>query len=346
MKKIGISKAKIKKLYWDEKLSISKIAEKLCVGEWFVWQEMNKKGIRRRSLSEANTLNNLSRKISISKKTLENLYIHQGWPTTKIAKMFSCHHSVILRRMGELGIKSRNLSEAMTKYSKNDFSGDFVEKAYLLGFRSGDLYVKRINPKGQVIRVECSTTSPGQIGLIKKLFSKYGHKYEYNFKGFRNEVRICYYLNNSFKFLLEKNKKVDKWILGNQKYFFAFLAGYIDAEGSIKIYGNKNCIEQARFTLATYDKTILRQIREKLISIGITCGILRIFSSKGYRTKRKPLPNKQDYYGFNICSKKSLLKLFNSIRGNIKHPDKFQDMKDAKENIKWRNEIFGNLRMG
>jgi len=123
------------------------------------------------------------------------------------------------------------------------------------------------------------------------------------------------------------------------------LAGYIDAEGSIKIHGNKGCIKQVRFLLASYDKLILQQIRKKLISVGIKCGHLGIVSPKGYKTEKKPLPYNENYYGFGIFSKNSLLRLFDNIQNYVKHPKRLQDLEKAKKNIKLRNKKFGNLRM-
>jgi len=342
-----MNKKELEKLYWSEKLSISEIAQKLGVSYWFVWQRMNKWGIKRRNLSEANTLNNLSRKIIIPESVIRELYIHKKLPVTKIAEVFNCHHSVILRRMKEFGIKSREWSEANTLYPKHNFSGDLIEKAYLLGFRAGDLYVCKPNKTGKTIRIEGNSTKLSQINLIKNLFGRYGRFVKYKLKGFREDDFWHSYclVNNTFDFLLRKEKTIPRWILNNKKYFSPFLAGYIDAEGSIKIYGNKGCIKQVRFILASYDKTILSQIRERLISIGIKCGRLRINSPKGYRTKRKPLPYKEDYYGFGIYSKKSLLQLFDCIQDYLKHPDRVYDLERTQRNIKWRNEKFGNLRM-
>jgi len=343
-KTIKVSKIILKNLYENKKLSISKIAKIYNCSYWFIWKKMKEYGIKARSLSDANKLNMLSHKINISKNTLQKLYVKRKIPVTKIAKMYKCHHKTILRKMKEFNIKSRSMPEAMTIYPKKNFSGELLEKAYLIGFRQGDLYVHRINPKGDTIRVECSTTHPKQIELFRRLFCKYGHIHEFQFNGFRRETRITCYLNNSFTFLLNKNDMIEKWILENDKYFFAFLAGYIDAEGHIGIhpYGNN---KQACFLLASYDKNILYQLWIKLISLDIKCPKPIISSKKGYVSKAKPLPYKKDYWVLGIYSKMSLLKIFDGISPHIKHAEKIMDIEKAINNINLRNIEFGNLRM-
>lgn len=346
-KQFKIRKEELKNLYFNQKLSILSIAKIYGCSYPTIWERMREFRINPRSLSEAMKLVMEKRKIQISDDELRNLYEKRKFSTLKIAKIYNCYHQTILRKMKNFGIKSRNNTEANTLYPKYDFSGDLVEKAYLLGFRTGDLHVCKVSKTGKTLRIEGTSTQLDQIKFIKRLFGKYGHIHKYKAKGFRREGfwHIYCLVNDTFDFLLLKKKRISQWVLGNKKYFSAFLAGYIDAEGCIKIYGNKNCIEQARFILASYDERILQQIREKLVSFGIKCGILRVMAPKGYKTQKKSLPYNQDYHGFNICSKKSLLQLFNCIQNNIKHPKKLQDLAKAKENINWRNKTFGNLRM-
>ncbi len=346
-KQFKIGKEELKNLYFNQKLSISSIAKIYGCSFITIWERMKEFRMKPRTLSKAMKLVMETRKIQISENDLRNLYEKRKLSTLKIAKIYNCYHQTILRKMKNFRIKSRNNTEANTLYPKYNFSGDLMEKAYLVGFRQGDLYVKEVSKGGTTIRIEGGSTQMVQIKLIKKLFSKYGYFNKYKARGFGgNNFWHSYCLvNNTFDFLLKKDKEIPHWILDNKKYFFTFLAGYIDAEGCIKIYGNKNSIKQARFVLASYDEKILQQIREKLVSLGIKCGILRVMAPKGYKTQKKPLPYNQDYHGFNICSKKSLLQLFNCIQNNIKHPKKLQDLAKAKENINWRNKTFGNLRM-
>lgn len=346
-KQFKIEREELKNLYFNQKLSISSIAKVYGCSYITVWKRMKEFKIKPRTLSEAMKLVMERRKIQISEDELRNLYEKRKLSTLKIAKIYNCYHQTILRKMKEFGIKSRENTEANTLYPKYNFSGNLIEKAYLLGFRMGDLNVYKTSKTGKTIRIEGNSTKLSQMKLIKKMFGKYGHFKKYKAKGFRGDDFWHGYclVNNTFDFLLIKKESVPLWILNNKKYFFPFLAGYIDAEGSIKIYGNKGCIKQARFLLTSYDKIILHQIREKLISVGIKCGRLGIVSPKGYKTEKKPLPYNENYYGFGIFSKNSLLCLFDNIQNYIKHPKRFRDLKKAKKNIEWRNKKFGNLRM-
>jgi len=341
-KQFKIEKEELKNLYFNQKLSLSSIARIYGCHYTTVWKRIKEFGLKPRTLSEAMKLVMEKNKIRISEDELKNLYKNCKLSTLKIAKIYNCYHQTILQRMKEFGIRSRENTEANTLYPKYNFSKNLIEKAYLLGFRIGDLSVYKPNKTGKTIRIEGNSTKLSQIKLIKRIFGIYGHFKKYKTPGFRGDEFWHSYclVNNTFDFLLIKKKSVPHWILNNKKYFFPFLAGYIDAEGCIKIYGNKGCIKQARFLLASYDKDILHQIRERLISIGIKCGRLRIASPKGYKNSYN-----KDYYGFGIFSKNSLLRLFDNIQNYIKHPKRFQDLEKAKKNIEWRNKKFGNIRI-
>ncbi len=227
-KNYKISKSELKKLYVDKKLSINQVAKKLGHSYWYVWKSMKNFGIKARSLSEANTLNNLKRKIIIPKKKLEELYLKRKLSVLKIAKIYNCHHSVISRRLKENNIKSRDAVEANTKYKKKNFDGSQTDKAYLLGFALGDLNVRKINERGRTLTIQCNSTIPAQINLVKKLFKNYGPVKIRDIKsGFVEEKRATIYLNDSFNFLLYKQDKIPRWVLSDKENFFAFLAGYI-----------------------------------------------------------------------------------------------------------------------
>jgi len=339
-RKTKFSQNELRALYNKKKLSISEIAKVFGCSYWTIWKAMQCHGIKARSLSEANKIRMASCRIDIPRPKLENLYLRQRMPTPAIAKLCACHHSTIQRRMKELGIRARSLSEAMTIYPKQNFSGDFLEKAYLIGFGLGDLHVRKINKGGQTIRIECSTTQPKQLELFRNLFEKYGHIHTYEFTGFGKETRIGCNLNRSFDFLLDRRKTIDTCILENEEYFFAFLAGYVDAEGYIS-----TALHQAGLVIGCCDKLILQQAWKKLNALGIPCPKPRLSQKRGYVTAAKPLPYRKDYWVFGVYSKESLLKLFNKLFPYLRHENKLSDMRQALKNIGWRNKTFGNLRM-
>ena len=110
-----------------------------------------------------------------------------------------------------------NIAKAVIKYPKKQFSNNLMEKAYLLGFTSGDLHVSK-NKYGQTIKVDTSTTKEVQIELVKSLFEPYT-KVGAGRNKYGNTMLYCN-LDLSFSFLLDyKNDKIPKWILNEDKFF-------------------------------------------------------------------------------------------------------------------------------
>ena len=173
------------------------------------------------------------------------------------------------------------------------------------------------------------------MNLIKKLFERYGNVWiskPTKFGKTQAEVK----LNTSFSFLLSKD--VPKWILNNGKHFFSFLAGFIDAEGSIKVYKN-----QARLQIGNYDSNLLFLIRKKLIEFGIECPKIYETDTSNYITPDGYHHN-QNYWQLKMSKKSSLTKLFKLTEPFIKHQNKIKDLKIAKSNIVKRDKKFGERK--
>lgn len=163
-----------------------------------------------------------------SNDVLEELYWAKRFSLKQVGELFGKDAKSIWRLMRKKSIRTRSVSEAMTKYAKWSFSGDSDEKAYLLGLRAGDLYVRR---HGGSIRATVSTTHPAMIELIKQVFGKYARvvvapKFLKKWNQFEWEVYSL--LHSSFEFLLTKRVQANE-------SFLSFLAGFFDAEGSISI---------------------------------------------------------------------------------------------------------------
>src|SRR3989338_8656416 len=129
----------------------------------------------------------MSRYINLPKSQLNNLYWNQKRSSRMIAKLFSCDPATIRARLRSCGLRVRTPQEASryrpytlpreTRYPRRDFDGDDAHKAYLIGFRLGDLTVtpSSAGRYSQTIEVKGRTTRPEQICLFKRLFSSYGH---------------------------------------------------------------------------------------------------------------------------------------------------------------------------
>jgi intein-encoded DNA endonuclease-like protein len=155
----------------------------------------------------------------------------------------------------------------------------------------------------------------------------------------RGNFSVSCLVNESFNFLLEKKDDIEDWILADDERFFAFFAGYSDAEANIGVYGGK-----ARFRIDSYDKNIILKSHTKLTSLGIKFPKPYIDQKKGSIASRK-IGNtyRKDRWVLETKRKASLLQLFERFDPYLKHPAKRKPVKEAIENIKWRNETYGNL---
>jgi len=310
---VKISKGELKLLYLRKNLSTYQIAKLYNCCPTSIYMKLRVWGIKTRPRKVVN----------IPKSVLHDLYIKKNLPLSHIARKYNCASSGLLRKMRKYGIKTRGLSEANMIYPKNKFSGDMIERAYMIGFRLGDLYARR--GKYQVI-IKTNTTKIEQVNLIKNVYGKYGHFY---CKKTGHVFYVQCFLDKSFSFLVQKQDRIEEWIMKKDRLFFAFLAGYIDAEGNIGIYSGR-----ARFRVGSYDKHILWQVYQKLEKLNIHCKY-RLESKAGKYNQNK------DFYRVSVNHKFSLMKLIECISPYLKHSKRFKDITIAKKNIMARNEKYG-----
>lgn len=321
---ISIPGYKLLELYRRKRLSIRKIAKLYNCDARTIHRKLLLYNIKTRSPSEAAT------KIFISKSKLKYYYIHKKLSTHKIAKIYNCDDFTIFKKLRAYEVKIRTKSEAISKYKKYNFNNNIKEKAYMIGFRLGDLYVERIY---HLIIIRCSSTYQEQIKLIKNLFIKYGHiriNKTNRLSGERNIINICCHLNESFEFLLPKIDEIPGWIRQSRRLFLPFLAGYTDAEGWIGFYNGKYG-KRPKFQIATYDKNILKQIWANLQKLKIVCPEVRLV-----RAKSKEYRQNKDCWRLDISRHESLLKVLNLLEPYIKHLRKRSSIKKVKLNITQR----------
>ena len=340
----AIFASELRELYIKKQFSCRAIGKLFGVDKHKISLLLKSYGINLRTKQEEGKLIKHPIKYNISKEYLENLYWNQKLSPYQIAEKYGCSPSCIFSKMERFEIPLRGLNEAInlsvprrsatlsdvvTKYKKNDFSGTDMDKAYLLGFRLGDLNVDK-NKYGKTIYVSSGTTKAEQINLMKTLFEKYGHINTYALKN--GCTQFCCSLNMSFDFLLRKEDSIQTWMLSNNDNFTSFLAGYIDAEGHFGVYNNF-----AEFSIGSYDQNILTSIYQKLNEMDIYCAKPRLTVEKGYVDKRG-VKNNGDLYRLRITRKNDLLKLVNLIKSRIKHAKRFADLVKAEENLLERNK--------
>ena len=320
MERIHISKTDLENFYLRQRLPANRIAQVYECTDVTVFNKMQRYGIPSRTTSEAMRLD---RWVNIQKDKLRDYYFSQKLSVHKLAKIYNCSPKTISNRLKHYGFKARPFGRTFVihhKYPKKDFSGNLIEKAYLIGFRLGDLYIYKPNKGGETVMATCGSAKSCQIKLIKNLFKDYGHiwigKPDLKRNGWR---KIECSLNPSFNFLLKKEDKIERWILRNKKYFLAFLAGYIDAEGSFGVY-----YDRPQFHIATNDKNILVQIHQKLEKLGISCPKVRV---KKFLYGDKMVTNHRELKTYRI---KSLLKLYSLVYSHLKHEKRKRDSKKVK----------------
>lgn len=323
-----ITKNELETLYLKQNLSTDKVAKLFNCSHVTILNYLNRYNIPRRS-----KLGN-RKPVSISKEILIDLYTNKKFSHRQIAQQFGYSRYGIQRWMKIYGIQSRNLSESNAKYPKYNFSNNLIEKAYLIGFRLGDLNVYKVH---KLIQVRCSTTIKSQAILIENLFKKYGNVHIWKAK--RGTFEIVVLLNDSFNFLLPKNDLIEEWILLNNETFFSFLAGYSDAEGSY--YLRKPYLEfkvgWAVFEIQTYDKKIIESIAKNLVLFRIENTFSKSRAA-GYIDKRGIKGNK-DCWRIVVVKKQSLWNLIKLLEPYHKHENKLRDLKNVKNNLLLRNRL-------
>lgn len=326
---LDIPKTLLKNLYTRKGLTTYEVAKQLGCSQGAIWNR----------LREYNIPSRYRQPIQIPKNKLEKWYLVDLLSTWEIEKRYGYSRSTVYRNLVENDIKPRSLAMSHVLYDRMDFAGSKSEKAYLIGFAMGDLRVRRTTPNGNTVHIDCGSTKPSQIKLIKSLFKNYGRVWVSK-PNKRGAVQIECFVNLSFNFLLRKRKLADRWIVDNKKYFAAFLAGFTDAEGCVSI--NKS--GRAYYSLGNNNFRLLRQIRSRLIGSGIKVTALINHHNRGNVVWGKYRQN-EDYHSIGVHQKFSLLKLFDLIWPYTKHEDKKLAIKKARSNINYRNRVYGNLRM-
>lgn len=254
--------------------------------------------------------------INVSKEQLSRWYYDEGKATHEIGVLLGIDQANALYWMNKLGVPRRSRPEALTKTRRADFSGNPEEKAYLPGFRLGDLNVAKNKPDGETFCILCASTKMEQIELIRQLFEAYGYiKVTRRIDG---KTMISCYFNMGFEFLLPKHDRIEDWILTDEQCSISFLASYIDAEGS---FGNDSN-ESANLKIESYDNTILHQLHEILTRSNTLCPPVTLIKDK--ETSKQKL--NQNLWRLGIYRKASLDRLCSLIDPYRRHKQRRRDM--------------------
>lgn len=258
--------------------------------------------------------------IKISEKRLSDLYFGKRLSLKEMGHLLGYTPSGIFGVFRRYGVKLRNGSQS-SKYHflRFDFNGDNSQKAYMIGFRLGDLHVRR---SGKIIKVGGGTTKLDQINLFKNLFSHYGVVYIGNQdkKGaWHPEVS----LNQSFNFLLPKYERIPLSIRRSKTYFLNFLAGYTDAEGNI------GCYPRGRLKITSYDYGILKDTG---LCLKKFFGISPVY----FLEKTDRVTHNKDALSLTLNSRGDLYKILTLLKPLLKHKKRKKNLLYALKNVKRR----------
>ena len=260
--------------------------------------------------------------IIIQEEILRDLYTNQLLSSYQISTKLKCSQSLIMKKLKILKVNTRTIQEskALTKpiYKRINFQGTSEDKAYIIGFRLGDLYVNKTHPNSPTVRVSCNSTKLEQLKLIRNIFIHYGHVKEIG-PDKKGATNIRSYLNKSFDFLLPKYPNIPAWILKSKKYSVAFFAGYIDAEGTFAV-NNRN---QPLFSIKSQDKGIMSDIHKYILpKIGVTTRLQ--FVRPAGSIMLNILSNK-DVFGIFVYNKKDLRSMLIALLPYLKHEKRKSD---------------------
>lgn len=270
-----------------------------------------------------------NRRRDIPKDRLRTLYVDKGMTPAEIGHYFGCHGITIRNRLIEYGIPLKSQSKARSKYKKRSFDGDDTERAYLHGFRAGDLNVYIPSERSDTVVVRSHSTHEAQNRLVRSLFSRYGGVNASRAKNGKN-VHINCLLDKSFSFLLEKfDNTIKEWVARNEVCTLAFIAGYIDAEGSFQINQGRG-----RFKMDAYDVDIMRFISQYL-------------RERGYNVKlrciaRKKSPSyqggvwREDLWRITINSALDLYSFIDMIYPYLQHVTRRRGARCVQRNVRKR----------
>jgi hypothetical protein len=317
-RRIAISEVELRRLYCDLGLSTLSIAKQLGCSEGVVRRRLAAYGIARRTPWKS---------VECDRDDVIRMYVEQGLPSSAIARRVGCSSATILRRLKAVGV-DRRASGGALRYPRRDFSGDPFERAYLIGFRLGDLHVAAGR---DTVLVKCTSTRQEQVTLFRSLFEPYGHIYTSEASpahGQRPSVRMEARLNRSFDFLVQKEDLVPDRILADDELFFAFLAGYMDAEGYVKTRPKGYRTLEVRVEIRSYERRVLQALGQGLNARGIVCPDAKRRVAAGY-TNGYGIKCNKDTWGLGIGRTDALLRLFTRIDPYVRHAGRRRDMQRA-----------------
>lgn len=270
---------------------------------------------------------------SLPREVIEELYFVKGLSHKAIAAHLGVSEPTLRARFRDYGFIPRERGSWLVKHKKKKFNGSDTEKAYILGFRVGDLNVYTPSRNSKIIVARTSSTDDNQVQLMLSVFGSYG-----GVTVSKGRVKsINCFLDQSFTFLLvAKPYDVDRWVQDEIQNSLAFMAGYIDAEANFIISQGR-----ARFKIDSYDRAVLQWMHQWMNEHNIDSR-LRLIGVKGDSNYVGGLWN-NDLWRLNINKADSLGYFCKSLLPFLRHAKRIRDVNSCLDNVMQR-ELNGTVR--
>ncbi len=208
---------------------------------------------------------NEDRKTKI-KTVIDGLHNGKKLSLLQISKEVGRSYMAIWGLCRALEIRTRSVAEAQSnsaesrsKHKRRPFGGTEEDRAYMLGFKNGDLTAWQVS--GTAVMVTSTTTHPAFAELFRELFREYGHVYEYPMyeegKGYKWKLAVR--LDNSFRFLLKPAVEAVQELSAERSTYLSWLAGLVDSDGNIYVSGGRGS-PRIRVGIYNSDVPLLKSI--------------------------------------------------------------------------------------
>lgn len=247
--------------------------------------------------------------------------------------------AILLKSKRKLLTNDEAVIFANRRNERIPFNGTVEEKAYVYGFVVGDVHVYKRSKF--TLRAVTSSTRSYFVELFKSIFEKYGKvnaRYVSKEKMWSLSVDLDY---ASFSFLEgRKCNKLPEWI--KEELFFDFMAGLVDAEGSIMLRKAGRYFQYV-VRLCGEDGGLLRDIAEVLKRKGYVPSLSRLFK-KGHERKwgEKIMRYNADFYQLDIARKKEAIHMLGKLK--IRHAEKIKRKKQLVDICRKNVVYWGAVR--
>jgi hypothetical protein len=188
----------------------------------------------------------MNEKFKIAKKELEHLYYNKKLPLKKICKKFGCSTNTIKNRMEKWNLDRRPPAH-ISKYFCNEdfFTTPNLKNCYWAGFIAADGCI--LDRERSQKTLDISVHEKDRIILCRfkndinfngKIFDKTGKRKTMSSLRINSFDKTYVWLNKNFNITPRKTKTLAPPNLKHENLIKAFIIGYIDGDGCIRIRRN------------------------------------------------------------------------------------------------------------